>query len=188
LRVTPAADMPAETAKNGGRLVIVNLQSTPLDSKAFRINGLIDDVMNRLMAKLDLTIPKFELKRRVAITKSDVDPKRPTQKGKTALMIRGVDEKGDPYTLFKSVQTTFSSVKEVINQATEPVRVSPVSASLDKGNVKIQMTFQGHYGEPDFAFDVNLESLKLNVPVYYQMNFDPIEKKWVDVKQIVIKK
>jgi len=188
LRVTPAADMPAETANNGGRLVIVNLQSTPLDKKAFRINGLIDDVMARLMAKLDLTIPKFELKRRVAITKSDVDPKRPTQKGKVALMVRGVDEKGDPYTLFKSVQTTFSSVKEVINQGTEPVRVTPVNASLDKGNVKVQMTFQGHYGEPDLSIDVNLESLKLNVPVYYQMNFDPIEKKWVDVKQIVIKK
>ena len=31
LRVSPANDMPAATARNGGNLVIINLQSTPLD-------------------------------------------------------------------------------------------------------------------------------------------------------------
>jgi len=185
LRVTPAADMPHETVKNGGRLVIVNLQSTPLDKYAFRINGLIDDVMARLMVKLDLAIPAFTLNRRVMIMKY---LKRPIQKGKVELVIRGVDEKGDPYSLFKSVQSTFSSAKEVINKESEPVRLSPASASLDKGNVKIQMSFQGHYGEPDLSIDVALESLKLNVPVYYLMTFDPIEKKWIECKPLVIKK
>jgi len=188
LRVTPAADMPKETLKKGGRLVIVNLQATPLDKYAFRINGLIDDVMARLMAKLDLTIPAFTLKRRVAIVKSDMDPKRPTQKGKVALMIRGVDENGDPYSLFKSVQSMFDSAEEVINKESEPVRVSPASASLDRGNVEIQMRFQGHYGEPDLSINVALESLKLNTPVYYLMTFDPIAKKWIDCKPVVIKK
>jgi len=188
LRVTPAADMPKETAKRKGRLVIVNLQATPLDKYAFRINGLIDDVMTRLMAKLDLEIPAFTLKRRVAIVKSDTDPKRPTQKGKVALVIRGVDEKGDPYSLFKSVQTTFSNGGEVIEKEVEPMRVIPTNTGLEKGNVNIEMSFQGHYGEPDLSIDVVLASLKLNIPVYYLMIFDPIEKKWIECKQIVIKK
>lgn len=50
LRVTPAADIPVETVHNGGKLVIVNLQKTPLDSMAcLRINALIDDVMVQVM-------------------------------------------------------------------------------------------------------------------------------------------
>ena len=41
LTVTPAADIPSKTAKKkGGKLVIINLQSTPLDySASLRING-----------------------------------------------------------------------------------------------------------------------------------------------------
>jgi len=52
LTVTPAADIPKEVGKKG-RLVIVNLQSTPLDKFAYlRINGLCDDVMKRLAKKM----------------------------------------------------------------------------------------------------------------------------------------
>jgi len=73
LRVTPAADMPKNTAKKGGKLVIVNLQATPLDDNGFRINGMIDDVMISLMKKLNLEIPEFTLKRRIMISKLDKD-------------------------------------------------------------------------------------------------------------------
>jgi NAD-dependent SIR2 family protein deacetylase len=34
LKVTPACDLPAKILGNGGRVVIVNLQSTPLDPRA----------------------------------------------------------------------------------------------------------------------------------------------------------
>lgn len=52
LTVTPAADIPKHVGKNG-KLVIVNLQKTPLDKHAFlRINALCDDVMKRLAKKL----------------------------------------------------------------------------------------------------------------------------------------
>ena len=55
LRVTPAADMPLEVARNHKKLVIVNLQSTPLDKvAALRINGDCEKVSSLLMAKLGL--------------------------------------------------------------------------------------------------------------------------------------
>ena len=64
LRVTPAADVPAETAGRGGDLVIVNLQKTPLDDEAsLIIRGRIDDVMTRVMAELgrsDEVLPFYE--------------------------------------------------------------------------------------------------------------------------------
>jgi NAD-dependent SIR2 family protein deacetylase len=34
LKVGPACDMPVKVAKNGGKLVIINLQHTPFDSRA----------------------------------------------------------------------------------------------------------------------------------------------------------
>lgn len=52
LTVTPAADIPKNVAKNG-KLIIVNLQKTPLDKYAFlRINALTDDVMKKLTHKI----------------------------------------------------------------------------------------------------------------------------------------
>ncbi len=56
LTVTPAADIPKDVSKKG-RLIIINLQSTPLDKFAFmRINGLCEDVMKRLALKMDLKV------------------------------------------------------------------------------------------------------------------------------------
>ena len=66
LRVTPAADMPAMVGERNKKLVIVNLQKTPLDSIAFLcIHAFCDTVMEKLAKKLELTIPKFILIRRI---------------------------------------------------------------------------------------------------------------------------
>jgi NAD-dependent deacetylase len=49
LVVTPAADLPAITKRNGGRLVIINRDPTPLDSLADAvIHGSISDVLSSL--------------------------------------------------------------------------------------------------------------------------------------------
>lgn len=48
LTVTPAADIPKEVGKKN-KLIIVNLQKTPLDKYAYlRINAMCDDVMKLL--------------------------------------------------------------------------------------------------------------------------------------------
>lgn len=50
LTVTPAADVPKLVGQQG-KLVIVNLQATPLDKYAFvRVNAMCDDFMKLLMA------------------------------------------------------------------------------------------------------------------------------------------
>ena len=64
MRVNPAADMAGITARMGGKLVIVNLQKTPLDKDAsLIIHSKIDDMFEILMKKLNMQIPKFKLKR-----------------------------------------------------------------------------------------------------------------------------
>lgn len=45
--------MPVDCAENGGRVVIVNLQTTPIDAyAALIIHAKCDDVMRLLMQKL----------------------------------------------------------------------------------------------------------------------------------------
>ncbi|CAM6083989.1 unnamed protein product [Calypogeia fissa] len=53
LRVTPACDLPAKILGNGGRVVIVNLQNTPLDPRAsLVIRATCDQVMQMLLEEL----------------------------------------------------------------------------------------------------------------------------------------
>ena len=60
-----------------GRLVIINLQKTPLDKfAAMKINSFCDTAINMLMEKLRLEIPQFKLTRRLRISKKMEDNKQ----------------------------------------------------------------------------------------------------------------
>lgn len=51
--MTPACDFPELTLKNGGKVAIINLMDTYLDSKcAVRIYAKIDDVFRIVMKEL----------------------------------------------------------------------------------------------------------------------------------------
>ena len=69
LRVSPANTFPEQCALNGGRLVICNLQSTPLDHLAtLVIHAKCDDVMAMLMQKLAYQIPTWQMKKRLEVS------------------------------------------------------------------------------------------------------------------------
>ncbi|EDO32517.1 predicted protein, partial [Nematostella vectensis] len=60
LQILPSGNLPVLTIKNGGKLVIVNLQRTKHDKKAdLKINYYVDDVMKQLMENLELEIPQY---------------------------------------------------------------------------------------------------------------------------------
>ncbi|XP_073242644.1 NAD-dependent protein deacylase sirtuin-6-like isoform X2 [Porites lutea] len=60
LQIQPSGNLPVLTVKNGGKLVIVNLQKTRQDKKAtLIINHYVDKVMKALMDGLGLSIPSF---------------------------------------------------------------------------------------------------------------------------------
>jgi len=74
LQIKPACNLPIKaTRKNGkverGKLVIVNLQATPRDYKSdLLIHAKCDDVMQMLMKKLNLEIPKyFALEKKIKV-------------------------------------------------------------------------------------------------------------------------
>jgi mono-ADP-ribosyltransferase sirtuin 6 len=77
LRVTPACNLPLATVEKEwndqsflkirpGKLVVCNLQTTPLDNMCtLRINERTDKVMTGLMQRLGIPVPKFSIYRKI---------------------------------------------------------------------------------------------------------------------------
>ncbi|KAL3132439.1 hypothetical protein ABBQ32_008995 [Trebouxia sp. C0010 RCD-2024] len=60
LQITPACNIPLKTTKAGGKLVIINLQKTPKDSKAdLVIHAKCDEIMQQVMAQLRIPLPAY---------------------------------------------------------------------------------------------------------------------------------
>ncbi|CAG9790836.1 unnamed protein product [Diatraea saccharalis] len=60
LQIVPSGNLPLETAKYGGKLVICNLQPTKHDNKAdLIINYYVDEIFERVMSLLRIEIPKY---------------------------------------------------------------------------------------------------------------------------------
>eukprot|EP01064_Diplonema_japonicum_P023458 TRINITY_DN3388_c0_g1_i1.p1 TRINITY_DN3388_c0_g1~~TRINITY_DN3388_c0_g1_i1.p1 ORF type:complete len:510 (+),score=115.67 TRINITY_DN3388_c0_g1_i1:43-1572(+) len=155
LTVSPACDMPLETKRRGGKLVIVNLQRTPLDSETdLRIHAPVNDVLTQVMKTLALEIPPFVLRRTVAVWQ-DAD----------GTAVCGLDEEEVPMTLVKSttVGGKTSTGVSVIYRA-------------ERSSV-VDVEFYGHYGEPVAHLEVKEE------PVYYSMEFDPLRSSVWSVTQ-----
>jgi hypothetical protein len=97
IRVNPAALLPDETVKNGGKIVILNLLKTPLNNiAALVIHAKIDNVIERLMNKLNFEIPRWRICRRVIFKLSE-------KKNKQLLCVRSIEIDEGYLTIFKSV-------------------------------------------------------------------------------------
>eukprot|EP01017_Pseudomicrothorax_dubius_P003548 TRINITY_DN10534_c0_g1_i2.p1 TRINITY_DN10534_c0_g1~~TRINITY_DN10534_c0_g1_i2.p1 ORF type:complete len:398 (-),score=77.10 TRINITY_DN10534_c0_g1_i2:37-1230(-) len=177
LRVTPAADMPYETAKKGGKLIIVNLQATPLDKVAFmKINALIDDVMTRLVQKLDITIPPFILRRRLGASKVNVE-----KSGRTVetFLLRGLDSDNCPFSYLSGMDIQIEApMRGTVSLPKEPYRLTPTQVDFMSGKIKATLKFQGHYQEPPLTIPFSLGEFKLNKERVYLMEFNTATLAW----------
>ena len=61
LQIVPSGNLPVLTKKNGGKLVIINLQPTKHDKKAhLKINTFVDDVIRGVCMELGIIVPDFK--------------------------------------------------------------------------------------------------------------------------------
>jgi NAD-dependent SIR2 family protein deacetylase len=159
LRVNPAAMMPDETVKNGGRIVIVNLQKTPLDEVAsMLIHSKIEDVMTKLMQKLNLEIPKWQIIRRIKVSYFS----------KEAIKIKPVDEKGSEYSFIKTLKLNKKEIKD-------PYKIE--TSALGK-EFQMDLEFHGYYDEPNVKLTIPSENIS---NLIYILTYDPYERKWTDI-------
>eukprot|EP00753_Platysulcus_tardus_P019655 PLAT7394.1.p1 GENE.PLAT7394.1~~PLAT7394.1.p1 ORF type:complete len:441 (-),score=227.83 PLAT7394.1:90-1412(-) len=160
LRVTPAADVPEEVAQRGGRLVIVNLQSTPLDDDAaLVIHAKCDDVMRALMEELELPLPEWRLRRELRLTVESVKQRRRLARkpeSKLRVTVLAHDSDGTPISLFSGIRARCAGREAIAREEKESDDCSlslllPRSSEGKKEEetaLTIDASFRGHYREP----------------------------------------
>lgn len=161
LQVYPAADIPATAIRRKQKLVICNLQKTPLSSQsALQIHSQIDTVMSGLLRRLGLEIPPFKVHRRFVV---DISQDK--------ILIQGLDlECNTPYSFFRQVSVRVSQEikgsKKVV--AEKVLSKEPLEIHLDQhlnisdANplfVDLELGFHGHYGEPNMSFSDSITCL-----------------------------
>jgi NAD-dependent SIR2 family protein deacetylase len=148
LRVTPAANIPKIVGQRGGKLAIGNLQLTPLASLAkLNIHTMCDDLMIKLMAKLGIPIPEWELHRRIRIIIKQ-----------RTISLMGLDLNQDiAYTLFSTIRILVQQGIErkydsKVIKSEEPIehklKIDEINENM---NLYIELNWQGHYNEPMYT-------------------------------------
>lgn len=170
LRVYPAADMPGNMIKRGARVVIVNLQKTPLNKKcSMEVHSTIDDLVLGVMKRLGLEVPSFTLKRCFAV---DVTT--------DSLTIQGLDPfTKSPYSFLKGVGIKLPTLQSNFQIDKEPFRVRfPQHVTLSKDvplSVSLTLTFQGHYGEPELTINHIISNIER---IIFMLEFDVASAEW----------
>mmetsp|Transcript_25748 Transcript_25748/g.60743 ORF Transcript_25748/g.60743 Transcript_25748/m.60743 type:complete len:427 (+) Transcript_25748:97-1377(+) len=172
LTVTPSADMPEQVGdKKSGKLVIVNLQKTPLDRKAsLVIHAKCDDVMRQLATELAMDVPEFRLRRYVKISRG-----KAPRKSDMRVHVQGVDRDGTPFSLFQGVTFTSDSKSGEDACAKEPFRGTLPANSR---NPQVRLKFAGHYREPTLAVPVP------EAETTYCCTFNPRTGVWESVEPV----
>jgi len=165
LRVTPAADIPMIVGQKGGKLAIGNLQSTPLASLAkLNIHTMCDDLMRKLMAKLDIPIPEWELHRRIRIKIKQ-----------ETISLMGLDLNQDiAYTLFSTIRiivkqgTELKYDSKIIKGGEEPIEHKiKMNERNNNMDLYIELNWQGHYNEPMYTIGIPFVDLTKEIHLFY---------------------
>jgi len=164
LTVSPACHLPKIVAENGGKLVICNLQGTPLDNNAsIRIYSKCDDLMNYTMESLGMKIPPFLLNRHIVIGKEE-----------TKFYVRGVDGDGTPFHFLQGVRLKHQD-KIIELDGSDSYEISVKIEGL--GPVYLELFFMGHYNELPLKLEYQLTE-KSKTWNQYMLQWNPTEGTW----------
>ena len=137
-----------------------------------RIYSKSDDLMTLVMKKLDIPIPPFILRRRLVVELESKDDQR------HQLTVRGVDVDGTPVTFLRSVKLEYN--RRVVRS--EPFVIS-LRGDLDSGmQLKLELEFMGHYGEPNLEI-VHEYQKESNTTALYLLEYNPQTGEWKTTKQ-----
>ena len=170
LRVYPATDIPGTMIERGSRVVIVNLQKTPLNKKcSMEVHSTIDDLLLGVMKRLGLEVPCFKLKRCFAV---DVTT--------DSLTIQGLDPfTKSPYSFLKGISIKLPTLQTNFQIDKEPFSVKfPNHVTLSKEvplSVSLTLTFQGHFGEPELTINHIFSNIER---IIFMLEFDVASAEW----------
>ncbi|KAL9999827.1 putative histone deacetylase [Helianthus debilis subsp. tardiflorus] len=121
LQITPACNIPLKCIRNGGKMVIVNLQQTPKDKRAsLVIHGLVDKVMAEVLQLLNMPIAPYVRVDLFQIIFNHVRSVSESKYTKWSLRVISVHGEKAPLPFIESVEVTFPDRPElktaVLNQ------------------------------------------------------------------------
>ena len=111
------------------------------------IHGFIDDIIDKLMKKLNLAIPEFKLDRWANIKLEE------RKDGKETIEVNGMDKLGGPFDLFKKVYINNKLGRQYVLKPEE---------MKDDSIVEVALFAQGHYREDKLVIKVPRALLKEN--------------------------
>lgn len=176
LRVTPAANIPERVGKRNN-LVIVNLQTTPLDKCAsLRVNCLCDVFIEKVMKKMEIQIPEFILTRRLSV-------KRTVFNKKEGILLKGIDKDNCPYSIYKGI--TVGINKKYRKLDVEPFFYNDIALDFMKNEgIEVILEFHGNYGEPSYKIIIPIQSLKEEKEIKFVLEYSPRLKQWVNCLEL----
>eukprot|EP00808_Paulinella_micropora_P012693 g18616.t1 len=206
LTVSPACDMPRLTAQRG-KLVIVNLQPTPLDSLAtLKIHAKIDTVMEMLMDKLQVLIPRFQLRRRfVLIPRFQLrrrfivgclpaaTPAATTTTTTTTTLTAATSAAVEAATVTAAQRTVFLKSVDVHDPSLEmsllkDVKWQGMGTEGKAQLLKATMHFAGHYREPALTLQLDIDPTQPQQQLYsIKACYDPSERRWSHPPPVLLK-
>ncbi|KAK4207051.1 DHS-like NAD/FAD-binding domain-containing protein [Rhypophila decipiens] len=179
LTVTPANEIPeivGRRKKAAAKLVICNLQSTPIDSFAsLRVFAWTDELMVRVMEKLGVEVPVFVLRRRLV-----VEVKVDSGSERHSVRVYGLDVDDTPASFLKSVRLEYN--RRCITR--EPFLIN-FRGGLEEDlgmKLRLELEFMGHYGEPNLEIVHDLTEAKEQdgelVKAVYLLGYNPQNGEW----------
>ncbi|KAH6634663.1 DHS-like NAD/FAD-binding domain-containing protein [Chaetomium sp. MPI-SDFR-AT-0129] len=202
LTVTPANEIPEAVGRRAGRvnrsrgkgvrkggkveveggsggttgvtLAICNLQVTPLDEMAgLSVHAKTDDLMVRVMRELEMEIPEFILRRRLAVlVEATAGPGR--GRGRK-LVVAGVDVDGTPVSFLRTVKLVGSRRVLKVEPFAFDLRGDAAEGALE---VQLELEFMGHYGEPNLEINHVVEDGNVAVEAVYVLEYNPRNGEW----------
>ncbi|CAF1255068.1 unnamed protein product [Rotaria sordida] len=173
LTVTPAATIPQRVAQRNKKLVIGNLQRTPLYSMAtVNIHAFSDTIMQGIMERLDIPIPPWIVRRRVRVTREKTSD---DENYEILIEGRDPDNTNIPFSLFKSIE--INSGEKTIEQLNKEPFIFEISKKKNSDSINIRLHFFGHYNE--IPFDLNYTNAS-NIPKEeeFYLFYNPMIGQW----------
>jgi NAD-dependent SIR2 family protein deacetylase len=170
--VQPANEIPTTLGKKrGAKLVICNLQPTPLDDEAsLRVWAKTDELMEKVMGYLSLPIPPFVLRRRLRVQ----------VQGKTSggyrVVAEGLDVDGTPASFLQSVKVG----RRVLRA--EPFTFESRDDLAPGTETTLLLQFMGHYVEPDLEL-VHKYEVPEDGQAEFWLSFELATASWATERQ-----
>jgi hypothetical protein len=173
LTIYPASEIPESVGeKKTAKLVICNLQSTPLDGLSqLRVFSKADDLIVRVMEILEIPIPIFILRRRLII---EMETKEGTRH---QLKVYGVDSDGTPATFLQSVKLAES--RRLVKA--EPFLFNFRHELASGKQLRLELEFMGHYNEPNLEI-IHEYNKERDTQALHLLEYNPQTGEWKTTK------